>query len=132
MIGLDTNLLLRFLVRDDAAQTKRAAKAIEKRCAPDDPGFVNRIVLCELAWVLSGGYGYGRGEVAAVMEGLLESSDIALEDPASVRGAVKAYRGGNADFADCLIGEVNRARGCETTLTFDRKAARLGAFALVP
>lgn len=132
MIGLDTNLLLRFLVRDDVVQTRRAAKAIEKNCGPDEPGFVNRIVLCELAWVLVGGYGYGHKEVAAVMEGLLESGDIALEDSVSVRAAVRAYRSGNADFADCLIGQVNRARGCETTLTFDRKAARLVEFALAP
>ncbi len=132
MIGLDTNVLVRFFVADDPAQGERAARFIESRCTIDDPGFVDRIALCEMVWVLSSGYGFGRAEIARVVDALLASRDIVLEDHQAVRGALRVFERGVADFADALIGLVNRARGCEATATFDRKAARLDGFVAVP
>ncbi len=132
MIGLDTNVLVRYFVADDPAQSARAARFIESRCTMDDPGFVDRVALCELVWVLSSGYGYGRAEIARVLDALLASRDIVLEDHEAVRGAARAFERGAADFADALIGLVNRARGCAATATFDRKAARLAGFVAVP
>lgn len=132
MIGLDTNVLVRFFVADDRAQSERAKRLIESRCTIDDPGFVDRVALCEMVWVLSSGYGYGRAEIARVVDALLASRDIVLEDHEAVRGALRAFERGVADFSDALIGLINRARGCEATATFDRKAARLDSFVAVP
>lgn len=132
MIGLDTNVLVRFFVADDRAQSERAKRFIESRCTIDDPGFVDRVALCEMVWVLSSGYGYGRAEIARVVDALLASRDIVLEDHEAVRGALRAFERGVADFSDALIGLINRARGCEATATFDRKAARLDSFVAVP
>lgn len=132
MIGLDTNVLVRCFVADDPAQSRRAAEFIETRCTADDPGFVDRLALCELIWVLRRGYGYRREEVARLIDALLISSDILLEDDEAVRIALQAFNRNGADFADVLIGEVNRRRGCEATATFDRRAARLDGFVPVP
>jgi predicted nucleic-acid-binding protein len=88
-------------------------------------------VLCELIWVLSRGYHFGRAEIAAVVSSLLTSNDIVLEDSEQVRVALLSFQSGGLGFADALMGEVNRVHGCEATATFDRKAARLGGFVLV-
>jgi len=132
MIGLDTNVLVRYFVADDEEQGARAQRLIESRCTAEDPGFVDRVALCELIWVLSRGYGYRRSDVARVIAGLLGSSDVIVEDPDAVRNALRAYERGGADFSDALIGYVNIARGCEVTATFDRQAARLDGFVAVP
>jgi predicted nucleic-acid-binding protein len=131
MIGLDTNLLVRYFVEDDPVQTKQAVRFINKRCTSNEPGFVDRVALCELVWVLSRGHGYRRSEIARVIEELLASQDLRLEDHEAVRAALRMYRDSGIDFADALIGQVNRARGCEATATFDRKAAKLHGFVLV-
>jgi predicted nucleic-acid-binding protein len=131
MIGLDTNVLARLFVDDDAVQARRARAFVAERCTPHAPGFVDRVALCEMVWVLGGAHGYGRAEIANVVEALLASRDIVLEDDEAVRAALGSFRSRGIDFADTLIGEVNRARGCEVTATFDRKAAKLDSFALV-
>ena len=81
---------------------------------------------------MQSGYGYGRAEIARVIEALLASRDIMVEDHDAVRGALRVFDRGVADFAEARIGLVNRARGCEATATFDRKAARLDGFVAVP
>ncbi len=131
MIGLDTNVLVRYLVQDDADQARRAARLIETRCTPDQPGFVNRIVLCELVWVLESCYDQSRDVVAAILSRLLRSAELIIEDAKDAEHAIKAYRGRGVDFADALVGETNRRNGCATTATFDRKAARLESFSAV-
>lgn len=128
MIGLDTNVLLRCFIDDDPAQAKRARQFVAQRCTPESPGFVDRVALCEFVWVLSRGYGYGRADIVTVLEDLIASRDIVLEDHEPVRAACRIFGNGNIGFADALIGEVNRARGCEATATFDRKAAQLEKF----
>ena len=128
MIGLDTNILVRLFVDDDPVQVRQAREFVNERCGPDNPAFVDRVALCEMVWVLSAGYGYGRAEVAGVVRKLLVSIDTVLEDGDAVQAALKAFQTRGVDFADALIGEVNRARGCEATATFDRKAATLDGF----
>jgi predicted nucleic-acid-binding protein len=128
MIGLDTNVLARLFVEDDFAQARQAREFVAARCTRQDPGFVDRVALCELVWVLASAHDYRRSEIALVIEKLLSSGDLMLEDEGAVRAALQAFRNGNVDFADALIGEVNRLRGCAATATFDRKAARLDAF----
>ena len=126
MIGLDTNVLLRYIVRDDAAQAKAAGRLIEARCSKEAPGHVSHIVLAELAWVLGRGYGYAKAEVVKVMEAILASAELKVQESALAWAALRAFQSGQADFADYLIGAVNESCGCETTFTFDKRAARSG------
>jgi predicted nucleic-acid-binding protein len=132
MIGLDTNVIVRLFVEDDPDQARAARALVASRCSITSPGFIDRVALCELVWVLSSGQGYRRGAIVDVLETLLGSRDLRLEDDELVRLAVRDFKSGNADFADILMGHVNRARGCDATATFDRKAAKLSGFALVP
>jgi predicted nucleic-acid-binding protein len=128
VIGLDTNVLIRLFVDDDPVQVRQARDFVSSRCDPDNPAFVDRVALCEMVWVLSSGYGFGRADIAGVIQNLLGSVDTVLEDGDSIQAALQAFRARRVDFADALIGEVNRARGCEATATFDRKAAKLDGF----
>lgn len=128
MIGLDTNVLVRLFVDDDPIQVRQAREFVASRCDTDRPAFVDRVALCEMVWVLSAVYGFGGAEIAGVIQKLLGSLDTVLEDVNEVQAALQAFQTGRADFADALIGEVNRARGCEATATFDRKAAKLDGF----
>lgn len=131
MIGVDTNVLVRHLVGDDPAQTPKARALLAARCTVDDPGYVNRIVLCELVWVLGRGYRYDRITIAGALEQLLNAAELQIEDREAALGALAAYRTSKADFADCLMGLLNRAAGCEHTMTFDRDAIALPEFAAV-
>jgi predicted nucleic-acid-binding protein len=131
MIGLDTNVIVRLFVDDDPRQVSAARRFVASQCSSDRPGFVNRVALCELIWVLASVHGYRRSAIAGVIEELLVSRDIVLEDHEAARVALRTFRTSNLDFADILIGEVNGARGCEATATFDRKAAKLAGFVRV-
>lgn len=131
MIGVDTNILVRLLTADDRVQTEHATRFIKERCSSSFPGFVNSIVLTELVWVLDNLYDYGRTDIARAVDTLLASRDLAIEAAEQVRSALRTFKASNCDFIDALIGEVNRARGCEATATFDRKAARVNGFVRV-
>ncbi|GIK26614.1 MAG: PIN domain-containing protein [Rhodocyclales bacterium] len=124
MTGLDTNVLLRYIVRDDAVQAKAASRLIEERCSKERPGHVSHVVLAELAWVLGRGYGYAKEEVVKVLAAILTSAELRVQEAAIAWAALRAFQSGQADFADYLIGAVNAERGCETTFTFDKRAAR--------
>jgi len=123
MIGLDTNVLVRFLVQDDAEQAALADEFLREHCTHENPGWINRIVLCELVWILERAYGCSREEVRNTLVGLCRSSELAVEDPSSVWRAIEAYGSGRADFADALMVETNLLCECEETVTFDREAA---------
>ena len=128
MIGLDTNVLLRLFVDDDMVQAATTRRFVASRCSRETPGFVDRVALCETVWVLTRIYGFGRAETVSVVEQLLASQDIVLEDQDAVHAALGIFANRGIEFADVLIGQANRARGCEATATFDRKAARLDGF----
>jgi len=128
MIGLDTNVLVRHLVQDDPGQSRKATQVITKRCTRDDPGFINRVVLCELVWVLESAYGYSKDTIVAVLEKLLRTSQLKIEDVQAAWTAFRMYQKGKADFADCLLGATNRLGGCEETVTFDQAASKLEGF----
>lgn len=123
MIGLDTNVLVRYIVRDDKKQTAAATRLIESQCTPETPGFISLLVLAELSWVLTRGYGYSKPILVAVLSKLLSAAELAVEDSANAHVALRTYQAGNADFADYLIGVRGHAAGCEATVTFDRRAA---------
>jgi predicted nucleic-acid-binding protein len=131
MIGLDTNVLVRHLVQDDPGQSRKATQVIAKQCTRDDPGFINRIVLCELVWVLESAYGYSKDTIVVVLEKLLRTSQLKIEDTQSVWTAFRLYQKGKADFADCLLGTTNRFGGCTETVTFDQAASKLEDFQLL-
>lgn len=131
MKGLDTNVLVRFLVQDDKAQGAAAVAYIARHCTAAEPGFINRIVLCELVWVLESVYDYSRVIVGDAIERILRTEEFQVEDNDEARVALAIYRRTGVDFADALIGRGNRALGCSATATFDRKAASLDEFELV-
>jgi len=131
MMGLDTNVLVRLFVDDDMVQATAARRFVAGRCSRESPGYVDRVVLCEMTWVLTRVHGYDRAEMVSVVEQLLASQDIVLEDEHSVRAALGIFATRGIEFADALICAVNRIRGCEATATFDRKAARLDGFVRV-
>lgn len=131
MKGLDTNVLIRYLVGDDKNQSKRASRFVRSECTLESPCLLNRIVLCELVWVLETAYGYSRKVTGDVLEKILRTGQFLLEDPDAAWSALRAYRITGVDFADCLLGKINRNLGCETTVTFDRKAGSLEQFTLL-
>lgn len=131
MIGLDTNVLVRYIVRDDPAQTALADHCIEHTCNREQPGYVSHLVLAELFWVLDRGYGYPRRMLEDVLGTLLSSEEIRIQNAPLVRAAFGAFSVSAADFADCLIGILHQQAECETTVTFDRKAARLSTHRLL-
>ena len=128
MIGLDTNVLVRYLVQDDPAQTRRANALIDRAAAKETAMFVNHVVMCELAWVLGRGYGYPRTALVEVIEKILLGRQFEIEKKDLAWAALANFKASRADFADCLIGVTNALAGCESTLTFDRSAASLSAF----
>ncbi|MGH7343156.1 MAG: PIN domain-containing protein [Candidatus Rokuibacteriota bacterium] len=129
MIGIDTDVLVRYLTLDDAEQVERVDRLIEEALERDEALHVDGIVLCEAAWVLRTAYGLPRSDVADALERILATRQFAIEDRDSVRRALDAFVEGRGDFADYLIGERNRRAGCRTTMTFDRSLAESALFA---
>ncbi len=132
MIGLDTNVLVRYIVQDDPTQAAIASAFIEKYCTETTPGFVNNVVLVELVWVLERGYGYDKSAIHSVLKQMAATAELKLENQESVWQAIEDFASGNAGFSDCLIAVVNRQYACRTTYTFDRRAAKNSGFELLP
>jgi predicted nucleic-acid-binding protein len=132
MIGLDTNVLVRYIVRDDDEQSEAATRLIESKCTADNPGLVSSIVMCELTWVLTRGYGYRRDMVGRVIRRILLVQELQVENAEMAWQAVRLFEQGKADFADYLIGVSNREGKAEVTYTFDRRAVESDLFKIVP
>jgi predicted nucleic-acid-binding protein len=126
VLGIDSNVLLRALVNDDKAQTPVAQKFLAKRLTRSQPGFINLIVLVETVWALRQTYGYDKTDIVNAINGLLETSELVIEDSIAVEAAVYIYQTKPVDFADALIAVRNSDAGCSTTVTFDRKFAASG------
>jgi predicted nucleic-acid-binding protein len=131
VIGLDTNVVVRYIVQDDARQSAAATRLIEKTLSSERPGFVSLITLAEIGWVLAECYGADRLRVAAVAEGLLSSRQIVVEQAEIAWRALRAWSDGSADLSDALIGHVGLSAGCTKVVTFDKGAAKLGGFELL-
>jgi predicted nucleic-acid-binding protein len=129
--GLDTNVLIRHIVQDDPAQARMASHFIASECSREAPGFLNRIVLCETVWVLESAYGYSREEIADVLERIIRTHQFRIENLQCTWTALRMYRSGSADFADCLLGHTNLEAGCSETVTLDKKAAKTGGLRLL-
>ncbi|HKO09435.1 MAG TPA: type II toxin-antitoxin system VapC family toxin [Alphaproteobacteria bacterium] len=130
MIGLDTNVVVRYLAQDDPVQSPKATELIEGRLTEEDPGFVSVVAMAETAWVLERAYGLADAEVAAAIERVLQVDVLLVENEQEVFTAMIALKEARGSFADALIGALGASAGCSRTLTFDRKALRLPGFAL--
>ena len=128
MLGIDTNVLVRFLVQDDQAQFEKARKLIKREVAAGNKVLINLLVLMETEWVLRSRYAIPKSRILDVFSGLLEATDIQLEDEAVLEETLYTWKDTTADFADCLIGARNRRLNCRATATFDAKAAKLSNF----
>ncbi len=122
MIGVDTNVLVRFLTHDDAKQTAAAVRFMNS-LSPDSPGFLSLIVIAEIVWVLQLSYGFTKKEIERVLESLLRSRELIIERAEVVSKALRKFSVGRAGFVDCLIEGCSNAAGCEHTVTFDKNAA---------
>jgi predicted nucleic-acid-binding protein len=131
LIGLDTNVVVRYLAQDDARPSAVATRFIEGTLTPENPGFIACVTLCEIAWVLAESYGAGRARVREVIEKLLTTKQLMVESADLVWKALKAWDGTSADFSDALIGEIARAHGGGKVVTFDKSAAKLEFFELL-
>ena len=131
MIGLDTNVLVRYFAQDDPIQSPRAVELIEGRLDENDPGFVSVIAMVEMVWVLEQTYRLADREIAAIIECLLQAPVLVIENETEVFIALTTLKEGHGDFVDALLGELGHQAGCSVTFTFDRKASRLPHFALL-
>jgi len=131
VIGIDTNVLVRYIVQDDARQSVSAARVIDEEARRGETLFINQIVLCEFVWVLESSYGYGREAVGPVLERILRTRQFVFEEKDLLWQALADYRHGKGDFADYLIGHACRAAGCDRVLSFDRVLAGTNPFELL-
>jgi len=131
MIGLDTNILVRYITQDDAVQANLATQYIEKNCSAESPGFINHIVLCELVWVLTRCYKADNNQALEVIEQLLRTVQLQIQEPQIAWAALRSAQKGKADFADFMIIQINRVSGCEETVTFDNGAAGINGATLL-
>ncbi len=123
MIGLDTNVIVRYLAQDDARQAAIATRLIEGSLSAEARGFVSIITLAEAVWVMTSNYRVARTAVADIVEGLLTAPQLAIEKADVIWRALRAFRESKADFSDAVIVELGRDAGCAKTVTFDRQAA---------
>jgi predicted nucleic-acid-binding protein len=131
MIGLDSNVVVRYLAQDDAVQSAKATQLFEHGLTEEEPGFVSVVTMAETAWVLERIYGLTAGELAAAIERVLEVNVLIVESEQRVFTAMTAVKEGRGSFADALIGALGAKMGCSHTVTFDQKALRLPDFQLL-
>jgi predicted nucleic-acid-binding protein len=130
MIGLDTNVLVRYIMQDDAKQATLANKLIEG-LTEASPGYISLVGIVELVWVLESAYDLTRQQVTATLRNLLSVNVFKVDRVAVVASALRTYAEGTADVADCLIERSSALAGCRCTMTFDRAAAKSGGMVLI-
>lgn len=130
MIGLDTNILVRYIAQDDPIQSPKATQIIERRLTEERPGFISLVTMAETVWVLDRIYGLSNLEIAATIERMLQADTLMVQNEQEVFTALVALRTGEGTFSDALIGALGAWAGCASTLTFDKKATRLKHFRL--
>lgn len=126
MIGLDTNILVRYITQDDPAQAKKVNAIMQGDLSEQNLGFVTLIVLIELTWVLESCYEQSKDSIINVVEGLVTTKQILIERADLVHLALKSFAKGNGDFSDALIARIAIDNGCSKIITFDKKAQSVG------
>jgi predicted nucleic-acid-binding protein len=132
MIGLDTNVLVRYITQDDAKQSPQANKLIDNVLSVENCAVISKIVLCELAWVLSYAYRYNKKQIAMVIQQILITQEFIIEDAENALKALDAYKTGTAGFADYFLAQTHHALGADYTVTFDKKALQGKLFETIP
>ncbi len=130
MNAIDTNVLVRYIVQDDALQASLATKLIES-FDEKNPVLINHLVLCETLWVLTYTYKYTREELVPLLKQILSTSNFEIPQTSLVWKAIYNYESGTADFSDCLICQTNSHLGASTTWTFDKNASKHDLFQLL-
>lgn len=130
MIGLDTNILVRYLTQDDPDQSLKATEIIEQRLTEENPGFVSIVAMVKIVWVLDRAYSFSAHEIAAAVERMLQIDVLVVENEQEVFTAMIALKNGQGTFADAVIAAIGARANCSCTLTFDQKALRLPGFEL--
>jgi len=128
VIGLDTNVLVRYLTRDDLGQFAKVAALIDAAVDRGERFVISAAVLCELVWVLESAYEYGRAEIASTLDQILATAEFEVERPDEARRALHDFRSSKADFSDALVGRVHLALGASHTATIDRALRPLDSF----
>ena len=131
MIGIDSNVLVRYITQDEPAQARIATEFLEKRLSAGDPGFIPSVVLAELVWVLEDLYSVKKAELLDIVEKLSGARQLMFEHADAVPRALRSYRSAKCGLVDCLIAEIASSEGCEHVVTFDRKAARSAGFRIL-
>jgi predicted nucleic-acid-binding protein len=131
VIGIDTNILIRFIVQDDAVQTRQVDALLQARLSADDRGFVSLVTIVEVVWVLRRFYAFSAQQIASAVETILLTESLELQNRQEVYIAMLTLKSGLGSFDDALIAALGTWAGCDRTLTFDRKAQRLPGFELL-
>ena len=130
MIGLDTNVLARYIMQDDPKQALKATKLVES-LTHTEPGFVTLVTMVELFWVLSSAFELSRGQIVEAFDGMIRAKQLVVEQRDQVVRALRAYGSSSADFADCLIERTATAAGCDKVMTFDVGASKQAGMTLI-
>ena len=130
MIGLDTNVLVRYIMQDDAKQSAQASALMESLTV-EESGFVAVVAVIELFWVLGTSYRLSRAQVAQALDLLLRLKEIRVDQASHVARALRVYEASAADFADCLIERISAGAGCLQTMTFDVGASKVAGMVLI-
>jgi predicted nucleic-acid-binding protein len=130
MIGIDTNILVRYFTQDNLEQAQIVEQIIDNYATSPNSLFINNIVMCELIWVLESGYKYSKEAISAVIKQMLSTEEFAFENQELLWLALNQYNQNKLDFSDALIGAINKDFGCSETLTFDQTAIRANNFKL--
>lgn len=132
MIGIDTNVLVRYIAQDDPAQSRRATILIERECSESNPGFVGLVVLAEIVWVAASCYSASHDEQCQIVRRILQTRQLVVQHAETVWKALRLFEQGKADFADCLVERTADGAGCDRTVTFDKAAGTIGMTLLAP
>ncbi|HDR8952584.1 PIN domain-containing protein [Burkholderia vietnamiensis] len=130
MIGLDTNVLVRYFAQDDEVQSKKATALMES-LSPERPGYVSQVALIEVVWVLGRCYGVEREQMKDIVESMIGTKELVVESADTVRKALRVFASSMADFADCLIERSGHVAECEYTATFDVSASKVAGMQLI-
>jgi predicted nucleic-acid-binding protein len=128
MIGLDSNILVRYVTQDDPLQAAQATEVIEHRLTEQEPGFISVVAMAETVWVLERFYRFGSAPIVAAVERMLGAETLVVENEREVFAAITALKEGRGAFADALIGALCAKAGCSRVVTFDQGALRLPGF----
>ena len=128
MIGLDTNVVVRYLTQDDPIQSRKATQIFDHQLTTLEPGFLSVVTMVETVWVLDRAYGFIDQEIAAALERMIQTDVLLIENEQEVFTAMTALKQGRGTFADALIAALGAKAGCKHTLTFDQKALQLAGF----